>query len=58
MNLCFILTVAVCAEAFVANKPTFSHDHAPELKMANDDPTEDGTKVCLITGASRGIGKW
>lgn len=54
---------ALCAEAFVT-KPTTVHSfRVPQftsLKMAEDgvNASGDDAKVCLITGASRGIGKW
>ena len=56
-----LVLTTLCAEAFVAKPTTIHSVRTPRhtaLKMTEDVVSADDAKVCLITGASRGIGKW
>ena len=61
-NLTNILALMSCTEAFVANNTPIKIKHSVRLRnfaMSDNAVNDaDSDKVCLITGASRGIGKW
>ena len=60
-NLTNILALMSCTEAFVANNtPNIKHSVRLRNVAMSDNAANDvdNDKVCLITGASRGIGKW
>ena len=59
-NLTNILALMSCTEAFVANNTPIKHSVRLRNVAMSDNAANDadGDKVCLITGASRGIGKW
>lgn len=51
---------ALCADAFVPNHPGVRGRTFAALNMAakQSQSAESDAKVCLVTGASRGIGRW
>ena len=62
IKLTNILALMSCTEAFVANNTPIKIKHSVRSRNIamsdNAADAADNDKVCLITGASRGIGKW